>query len=202
MNPQVLRRYILLMFVAILVAGALTMGYDSFTDRPPGDYETERGDTHLGIGEYDKALEYFNQALKEAPDHRGAIMGRALVFVQMERYREAEAELDYLVAYLQRSLQPDDKTGVAALAAAFANRGIVKDRRGEYEAALKDYIKALNVDEGAVSGPDLVHKILYEANPSTVRDRAIYIYEQLQLPPGERLLRVPEIDDLQRMYKP
>jgi tetratricopeptide (TPR) repeat protein len=202
MNPQVLRRYILLMFVAILVAGALTMGYDSFTDRPPGDYETERGDTHLGIGEYDKALEYFNQALKEAPDHRGAIMGRALVFIQMERYREAEAELDYLVAYLQRSLQPDDKTGVAALAAAFANRGIVKDRRGEYEAALKDYIKALNVDEGAVSGPDLVHKILYEANPSTVRDRAIYIYEQLQLPPGERLLRVPEIDDLQRMYKP
>jgi hypothetical protein len=37
---------------------------------------------------------------------------------------------------------------------------------------------------------------------STVRDRAIYIYEQLQLPEGERLLRIPELDAKQRMYKP
>jgi tetratricopeptide (TPR) repeat protein len=202
MNPKVLRRYVVLMFVAILVAGAVTLVYDSFTERPPGDYETERGDTHLGIGEYDKALEWFNQALQKSPDHRGAIMGRALVYVQTERYREAKAELGYLIEYLERTLQPDDKTGVAALAAAYANRGIVKDRQGDYEAALADYIEALKIDQGAVSGPDLVHRILYEANPSTVRDRARYIYEQLQLPADERLLSVPDLDARQRMYKP
>ena len=37
---------------------------------------------------------------------------------------------------------------------------------------------------------------------STVRDRAQYIYEQLQLPDDQRLMRVPELDEKQRMYKP
>jgi hypothetical protein len=35
-----------------------------------------------------------------------------------------------------------------------------------------------------------------------VRDRAIYLKQQLALPPEKRLLRVPEIDEKQRMYKP
>jgi len=202
MNRQILRRYVLYMFVAILLAGALTMAYDSMVSRPPGDYETERGDIHLNIGEYGQALDYFNQALGKAPDHRGALMGRALVFIQTERYPEALAELDYLINFLERTVEPDDKTGIGALAAAYANRGVVRDRDGDYEAALKDYVTALKVDEGAVSGPDLIDKILYDPRPSTVRDRARYIHEQLQLPEDQRLLSVPELDAKQRMYKP
>jgi hypothetical protein len=49
----------------------------------------------------------------------------------------------------------------------------------------------------------VVHKILYGSEDvSTVRDRARYIYEQLQLPEDQRLMRVPELDEKQRMYKP
>ena len=38
-----------------------------------------------------------------------------------------------------KNLEDDDKTGVGTLAAAYANRGIVKDRKEQYEEALKDY---------------------------------------------------------------
>jgi len=62
---------------------------------------------------------------------------------------------------------------------------------------------SLKTDEGVVSGPDVVHKILYgNSRPSTVRKRARYIAEQLKLPPDMRVLRIPEIDNKQRMYKP
>ena len=50
-------------------------------NRPPGDYEVEKGDIHLSVHEYDQALEWFDKALVEQPGHRGAIMGRAVVFM-------------------------------------------------------------------------------------------------------------------------
>ena len=203
MNPRVVRRFVFLM--AILTVGTF-VGWDilsDFVQRAPGDYETEMGGQRLVDGEYDEAMAYFDAALVEEPNHRGALMGRALVYIATERYREAIAELDYLIAFLRQTLQPDDLTGHGVLAAAHANRGIVLDRQGEYEAALESYIAALNTDEESVDGPGVIHKILYGSEDvSTVRDRARYIYEQLQLPEEERLMRVPEIDDEQRMYKP
>ncbi len=130
-------------------------------------------------------------------------MGRALVFMQKKMYPEAEAEFTYLIDFLKKNLAPDDKTGEGALAAAYANRGIVKDRRGRYEEALKDYIESIKVDTELAEGPGwLDHLLYYDRKPSSVIDRARYLHEQLQLPESERLLRVPEIDDAQRMYKP
>ena len=141
--------------------------------------------------------------LLSSPDHRGAVMGRGLVFIQTERYQDAIAEFDHLIGYLEQNLEPDDSTGRGALAAAYANRGIVYDRLGQYETALASYVKALATDEESVAGPGVVHKILYESDDvSSVRKRAQYIYEQLQLPESERLMRVPEIDAKQRMHKP
>ena len=202
MNANVLRRFITLMIVAMLVIGTSTLMYDAFIDRPPGDYETEKGDIHLSVKEYDQALEWFDAALTASPDHRGALMGRAVVFMQTDRPVEAEAELDYLIAYLERSELSDDPTGRGTLAAAYANRGIVHDRAGRYQQALDDYVAALRVDADAVEGPGLVDKIVHDPRPSTVRKRARYIYQQLQLPEDERLLSVPELDAKQRMYKP
>jgi len=202
MNPRVLRRFIYLMVIGILVVATLTVFYDSFLNRPPGDYEVEKGDIYLGSGDYDQALAYFNEALRISPNHRGAIMGRALVFIQKEQYPEALSELDYLIGFLEKTLEEDDPTGRGALAAAHANRGIVLDRQGKYEEALAEYVKALQVDAEAVSGPGLVDRILYDPRPSTVRDRARYIYEQLKLPEKDRLMRVPELDAKARMYKP
>jgi tetratricopeptide (TPR) repeat protein len=202
MNPAVLQRFIKIAITVIIVGGLAILAYDWFASQEPGDYYVRQGDIRLSDGEYDKAIASFDKALQEMPDHRGALMGRALVFIQTERYDEAIAELQYLIDFLNRTLQPDDLTGRGTLAAAHANLGIVYDRLGRYEDALEEYAMALNTDEESVSGPGLVDKILYDADPSTVRDRAIYIYEQLQLPEDERLLSVPELDAEERMYKP
>lgn len=203
MNARVLKRYIMLMAVVLIVSPLVWWGYDQTFEAVPGDYYVRKGDQRLSEGNYDKALDNFNRALEEMPDHRGALMGRALVFLQTERYPEALAEFDYLIDYLERTLEPDDPTGRGVLAAAHANRGIAYDRMGRYQDALDEYVAALRTDEDAVSGPDVVHKILYGSDDvSSVRKRARYLYEQLQLPEDQRLLRVPEIDAKQRMYKP
>lgn len=205
MNPRVLRRFIVLM--ALLTFGGFTLWYvlGQMIDRPPGDYYTEVGDIRLRDGLYDEAMAAFDKALAEAPDHRGALMGRAVVFIETGRTEEAIAELDHLIEVLETALatDPDDPTGRGVLAAAYANRGIVHDRQGRYETALDDYIAALKVDAEAVEGPDVFQKLLYAGeHVSTVQRRARYLYEQLQLPEEERLLRVPELDDQQFRYKP
>lgn len=203
-NPRVLRRFIILM--AVLTFAMFTFWvliYQPFAETPPGDYEVRQGDILLGDRKYEEALERFNAALEEMPDHRGAVMGRAIVFLKTERWDDAEAEFTYLIDFLNETLADDDPTGRGTLAAAYANRGILYDLTGRYEMAFADYVRSLQVDEGAVDGPSLFDKILYNApKPSTVRDRARYIYEQMQLPEEERLMRVPERDAQERMYKP
>lgn len=203
MNPQVLRRFVILMvaMTAILVIG--THIIKSFVDRPPGDFNTEMGDSRLTDGKYAEALKFFDKALEEAPNHRGALMGRAIVFIQTKRYPDAVDELTNLIGQVRKTLEPGDDTARGLLASAYANRGIARDLQGEYELALKDYVRAINVDSDAVEEPGVIHKILYaDTNPSSVRKRAQYIYEQLQKPKSERVMRVPEIDAGQRMHKP
>jgi len=202
-NARVLRRFIYLMIALIVVVVIATQTFESFTARAPGDLNTELGAQRLEDGLHDEALDLFNKALAEAPDHRGALMGRALVFLRTEKYADAIAEFTYLIDYLNRTLTPDDSTGKGTLAAAYADRGIVYDRTGQYEKAIADYVSALNTDAEVVDEPGVVHKILYGIpNPSSVRKRAIYLKQQLLLPPEKRLLRVPEIDAKQRMRKP
>ena len=201
MNSAVLRRFIILMAILLLGTPLAVMAFEYFSP-PPGDYETRQGDIHLTASEYAEALVDFDRALEVSPDHRGALMGRAIVFMETDRAFQAEAAFDYLIEFLLRTLVPEDRTGWGTLAAAYANRGILFDRQGRFEEALESYVLAIQVDEGAVEGPNLGHRILYNARPSTVRDRAIYIAEQLQLPEAERMMNVPEIDAEQRRHRP
>ncbi len=201
-HPRVIRRFIILMGVATFGMFTFWAVVKSYVKAPPGDYEVRQGDILLGDGKYDAAIARFNAALDASPDHRGALMGRALVFLQSERYVEAEAEFTYMIKYLQGSLDPDDITGIAVYAAAYTNRGIIYDRTGRHEKALADYIEALKIDEGAVDGPSLIDRVIYGTpRPATVRQRAIYLTEQLALPEDQRLLRVLEKDAEQRFYK-
>lgn len=210
-EPKVIRRFVILM--GILTFGGFTFWAvtGSYLRSPPGDFEVRQGDILFGDGIYDAALERFNAALRKSPDHRGALMGRALVFLQSERYPEAEAEFSYLIKYLNANLEPDDVTGIAVYAAAYANRGTLYNRLGcqsggtaqHFEKALADYIQALKIDEGAIDGPSLIDKVIYGTpRPSTIRLRAIYMQKQLALPKSRRLLCMPEKDAEQRMYKP
>ena len=175
----------------------------SFMDRPAGDYETEVCDIRLKDKEYEQALKAANKALNKTPNHRGAMMCKALVFISEEKYIEAEKVLSNLIIFLEKNVEDDDKTGIGTLAAAYANRGIIKDRNKNYEGALKDYVKALGIDHEAVAGPGLGTVILnYKFKSSSVKERALYLNEQLQLPEEERVLSIEELDEGQVMHKP
>lgn len=204
MTRQPTRRFAVVLSaagLALVVLWSLLKPY--LYDAPPGDYEVRQGDILLTDGKYDAAIERFEAALAVSPDHRGALMGKGIAFLQSGRPAQAEAVFTHLIDMLPRTLAADDATGRGVLSGAYANRGILHDRLGRYEAALADYEQALAIDPEAVEGPGLLHRILYgDARPAAVRQRAAYLQRQLALPESERVMRVPELDERQRMYKP
>ena len=202
-NAKVLKRFVIYMAILTFVMFTVWGFVRSFMDRPPGDYETEVCDIRLKDKKYEQALEAANKALNKTPNHRGAMMCKALVFISEKRYIEAGNTLNNLIIFLKKNLEDDDRTGIGTLAAAYANRGIIKDRNKNYEGALQDYIKALGIDHDAVAGPGLGTIILnYKFKSSSVRERALYLNEQLQLPEDQRILSIKELDEGQVMHKP
>tara|TARA_B100001123_G_C15143141_1_gene960398 strand:- start:60 stop:680 length:621 start_codon:yes stop_codon:yes gene_type:complete len=203
MNARVLKRFVIYMAILTFVMFTVWALVKSFMNRPPGDYETEVCDMRLKDKLYDQAIQAANTALEKTPNHRGAIMCKALVYISQKMYVEATEELNYLINFLEKTVADDDRTGIGTLAAAYANRGIIKDRNENYEGALQDYIKALGIDHEAVAGPGLGTVILnYKYKSSSVRERALYLNEQLQLPDDERVLSIQELDEGQVMHKP
>ena len=203
MKAGVLKRFIVYMAILTFVMFTVWALVRSFMNRPPGDYETEVCDNRLKDKLYDKAIQAANTALEKTPNHRGAIMCKALVFISQKMYLEANEELNYLIKFLEKNVEDDDRTGIGTLAAAYANRGIIKDRNKNYQGALQDYVKALGIDKVAVAGPGLGTIILnYKFKSSSVKERALYLNEQLQLPEDERVLSIKELDEGQVMHKP
>ena len=202
-SANVLKRFVIYMAILTFVMFTIWGFVRSFMDRPPGDYETEVCDIRLKDKKYDQALEAANKALNKTPNHRGAMMCKALVFISEKKYLEADEVLTNLIIFLEKNLEDDDKTGIGTLAAGYANRGIIKDRNKNYEGALEDYVRALGIDHEAVAGPGLGTVILnYKFKSSSVRERALYLNEQLQLPEDERVLSIEELDAGQVMHKP
>ena len=202
-NTNVLKRFVIYMAILTFVMFTVWGFVRSFMDRPAGDYETEVCDIRLKDKKYDQALEAANKALDKTPNHRGAMMCKALVFISEKKYIEADKVLTNLIIFLEKNLEDDDRTGIGTLAASYANRGIIKDKNKDYEGALKDYVKALGIDDEAVAGPGLGTIILnYKFKSSSVRERALYLNEQLQLPEDERVLSIEELDAGQVMHKP
>jgi tetratricopeptide (TPR) repeat protein len=202
-QKKILKRFIIYMAILTFVMFTVWAFVKSFKNRPPGDYHTEVCDNRLKDKEYEKALKAANDALEKTPNHRGAIMCKALIFISKKEYPKAIDELNYLINFLENNIEDDDKTGIGTLAAAYANRGIIKDREKKYKEALQDYIKALGIDHVAVAGPGLGTIILnYKFKSSSVKERALYLNEQLQLPEEERILSIKEVDEGQVMHKP
>jgi tetratricopeptide (TPR) repeat protein len=141
---------------------------------------------------YAEALAAFEALSEEFPQDVHALRGMARSLMQLGRLDEALAALDEAIAR-----EPD-------VAASWANRGILNDRLGNYEAAIRDYEKSATLDETVNEGPSWLTRFLrnQQRPQATVLERAAYLREQLAKPESERLLRLPEADAEQRSYRP
>ena len=88
-------------------------------------------------------------------------------------------------------------------ASAFANRGILHDRLGDYERAMADYARALTLDAEIADGPGFLTRFLRNQpdRPPSIADRLGYLEAEFAKPEEERVLRMPEADAEQRPYQ-
>jgi len=177
--------------LVLLVLGAFIYYWRVGSEKIPGDYEVRAGNYRLEDGLLAEAEAEFKAALEKNPEHVDAHLALAITYMQSDRSQEALAEFNRTL-----ELQPDN-------AVAYADRGILYDRLGEYEKALGDYRKSIEIDERVTEGPGWLWRFMrnIDEKPPTVKDRADYLDAELQKPPTERLLKVPEVDSEQRMHK-
>lgn len=162
-----------------------------FVERIPGNTAYQEGEIFFEDGEYQRALEKYDEALEAKPDAPHYVRAKARALMQLERYDKALRWFDQAV-----ELQP-------FFGGTYANRGILHDRMGEYERAVEDYEKAIELSEEVAEGPHWLIRFLRNQPepPPTVADRLAYLKQELAKPEDERLLRVPEVDEKQRTYK-
>lgn len=178
--------------LAVLLAVGVVFVYGRvFNEDTSGDYQVRTGNYRLEDGLFEDAIQQFHAALDKNADHPGAHLGLAITYLQTGRLDEAIAKFDQVL-----SLDPK-------MAVAYANRGIAWDRLGEYEKALADYRTSLALDFELTKGPGWLWRFLrnVDEKPPTVKDRADYLEVELAKPAEDRLLRVPDEDEKQRMYK-
>ncbi len=226
------RRYRILMRVAIVltIAWIVWTFYDSnLKQTTPSSHDLAAAGKQLEDGEYQDALDNFDKVLAMDPANLGALRGHAQTLMQigareerralelererkpreadqaitraMERYRQALAGYDEAIARQQP--RDMDDLGRRIQGVALANRGILKDRVGDYQGALADYRQSLQLAPEVKEGPGLLTRFMRNQpeKPPTVADRARYLEQQLALPESERLLRLPDEDNRQRSYK-
>jgi tetratricopeptide (TPR) repeat protein len=190
--------------VAVVLAVAFVgwAVYDKFFGSvAPGDMAYHAGNRAFEDGNYQRAAEEYRAALQEHPDHVHALRGLARSLHLAGQHDEALVLYDEAIARTPE--QPEDEGERAALAATYANRGILLDTMGRHEEALADYTRALEVDRETAKGPHWLTRFLRNQPeaPPTIADRAAYLRAEFAKPESERVLRVPEIDAQQRPYK-
>jgi tetratricopeptide (TPR) repeat protein len=177
----------------IMVVGWIvwTVADTFFIERVPGNTAYQEGEIFFEDGEYARALEKYEAALRADPTTPHYVRAKARALMQLERYDEALRWFNQAV-----EIQP-------FFGGTYANRGILYDRIGEYEKAVADYEKALELSEEVGEGPHWLIRFLRNQPepPPTVADRLAYLKQELAKPEDERLLRVPELDSKQRTYK-
>ena len=187
-----MNRYIIIVLAAISILGTALVYFQEPLSTTAANYYIQDGNKLLAMERYEEALTSFNIALKQQTSSSGALLGRALVFINQEKYNIAEKELTLLIELLTIASTPDSNEKTNILSSAFANRGIIKDRKGTYKAAFDDYVTALKTKAGITN----LDKVLSENSmPSTLRERAIYLKKQIELPPGMRTLIVPKVQN-------
>jgi tetratricopeptide (TPR) repeat protein len=220
------KRYRLLtrIAVAFTLAWVLWTLFDSgLVDWRPAAAELDAARKQLEDGHYDEALALYQDAFTTDPDNLGAQRGMAQALMQLgaeaERLAQGEPkgaarEADQALAYYTQAMTHYDQAirheeareptplRQRILGVAYANRGILRDRMGDYSGALSDYGESMRLEPEVAEGPGFLIRFMRNQaeKPPTVEDRARYLRAELAKPEHERLLRMPALDARQRAY--
>jgi len=188
-----LNKNTLAVIITLSIAGIVGFYFYKYSvlETIPGQNKYRLGNKYLEDGNFKEALQVFDEVLVEHADYKEAHLAKAITLLQMERFDESRASFNRAVGLDSQYAQ------------AYANRGILNDRVGRHETALHDYRKALKLKPELSEGPGWLWRFLRNIPdpPPTIADRADYLEEELKKPESERLIRVPELDSKQRMYK-
>jgi tetratricopeptide (TPR) repeat protein len=180
-------------FIALVVVVVIATAYFNYMTKEtvPGENKYRLANKYLEDGDLEEALKTFDESLSENPGYAPTHLGKAITLMQFGRFDESRRHFD-------KAIELDGNFTIA-----YTNRGILNDRAGRYREAVNDYRKAVELDPKVTEGPGWVWRFLHnvEEKPPTIADRADYIEQELKKPEENRLLRVPEIDEKQMMYK-
>ncbi len=178
-------------FIGVLIY--LATGYYQNVSKEsfPGENKYRLAGRYLEDGKLEEALPLFDEALALRSEYKDAHLGKAITLMELERMEEAREMFD-------RAIELDED-----FAEAYANRGVLNDRTGHYEAAIDDYRTALRLKPKLAKGPGRLWKFMHNVSGKipTFADRADYLEAELAKPEEERVLRIPQVDAQQRMYK-
>ena len=136
-------------------------------------YSANRGNAYFSLGQDQKALECYEEALESEPTLSDAHLGCAIVYLNRGDYQRAIEKFDIAIGI-------DPK-----VAQFYANRGIASRRLKNFEAALSDFSKAIELDP--TYNPVYANRgNLYLATGDLDRALADYI-KAIELAPGESM---------------
>lgn len=177
--------------IGACIVGLFFLGYFSITGKKPGELAYHAGNTYFTDKRYHKAIESYQLAVKENPKMASAYAGMANSMVQTKQFEEAQR-------YIEKAIKLEPKFG-----GHYATRGIVLDHMQRYAQAMKDYEQALRLYPGVNKGMGWLDRFFnkLEKAPPTIAKRLIYLKQQMKLPEGKRVLRIPSIDAQQIPYE-
>lgn len=101
---------------------------------PKGHMLISRGNAYATTGQYEKATQVYNEAIKLDPDDRVAYHNRGLAYMELGQLKAAVDDFSKVI-----ELRPDMVEG-------YCNRGRTYGKLGEYKQSIEDLSKALQID--------------------------------------------------------
>ena len=168
----------------ILIAVLVAIGWLILDGQDGDGPQLQAADNAFASRDYAEAARLYRQISR----HWRGKMGLANAQVQLGRFEPALVSINGAIA-----LAPDNDC-------LYANRGVVHDHLGRYDAAIADYRRAVSHCPESTKGMHWLDRLMYnvQKRPPTVLERLGYLNAQMKLPANERQLSLPKLDRMQR----
>lgn len=175
--------------VGTLIVGGL-VAWDHAANQDPAHAAHQAAADAFEAGNWSRAHDLFSKLTEQNTSNLAARRGQANSLVQLARFKEAHTIMDDVV-----KADPDN-------ACNHATRGIIADHLGQYDKAMRDYAHAVTGCRAAVHGMSWFQRLMSNTHeqPPTIASRLIYLRNQMELPSENRVLRIQDMDRVQKPW--